>query len=68
MQIKGWMPGAVIAVNIGFMALTHLFLKVEIEHSEKDTPEKLAGEIRRQLLKLYGVRDVELSSYNVVEE
>jgi hypothetical protein len=50
------------------MARTNLFFKVEVEHSEKDRPEKLANEILRHLLKLYGVRSAELSSYNIIEE
>ena len=50
------------------MRRTNLFFKIEIEHDEEDTPQKLAGEIRRQLLKVYGVREVELSSFTVVEE
>ena len=50
------------------MRRTNLFFKIEIEHGEEDTPQKLAGEIRRQLLKVYGVREVELSSFTTVEE
>jgi hypothetical protein len=50
------------------MSRTNLFLKVEIEHDEEDRPERLGDELCRQLLKLYGVRTAELSSYSVVEE
>ena len=50
------------------MALTNLFFKVEIEHDEKDKPDKLGDEICRQLMKFYGVRSAELSSFSVVEE
>jgi hypothetical protein len=50
------------------MSRTNLFLKVEIEHDEEDRPERLGDELCRQLLKLYGVRTAELSSYTVVEE
>ena len=50
------------------MSLTNLFFKVEIEHDEKDKPEKLGDEICRQLMKFYGVRSAELSSFSVVEE
>ena len=50
------------------MARTDLFFKVEIEHHDKDRPEKLADEIIRHLMKLYGVRAAELSSYSTVEE
>lgn len=49
------------------MRRTHLFFKVEVEHDPGEAPEKLAGEIRRQLLKLYGVREAELSSYTTLE-
>ena len=44
------------------MVRTHLFFKVEIEHDEEENPEKIGGEIERQLRKLYVVRAVELSS------
>ena len=40
----------------------HLFFKVEIEHGEDESPEKIGDEIGRQLQKLYVVRSVELSS------
>jgi hypothetical protein len=45
------------------MIRTNLFLKIEIEHDPDDKPEQLAEAIRRQLLKMYGVREVELSSF-----
>ena len=45
------------------MTRTNLFFKVEVEHDPEDKPEQLADAIRRQLLKMYGVRDVELSSF-----
>ena len=51
-----------------FMARTNLFIKVEIEHDEKDPPEKIGDEISRKLLKFYGVRSAELSSFSAVEE
>jgi hypothetical protein len=50
------------------MSRSNLFLKVEIEHDEKDPPEKLGDEICRKLLKFYGVRWAELSSFSVVDE
>ena len=50
------------------MPLTNLFFKVEIDHDADDEPEKLAGEICRQLMKFYGVRSAELSSFSTVEE
>jgi hypothetical protein len=44
------------------MPRTDLFIKVEIEHEEGEPPERLAGEICRRILKVYGVRSAELSS------
>lgn len=39
-----------------------LYVKVEVELDEDEKPERIAGEICRQLEKLYGVRSAELSS------
>jgi hypothetical protein len=50
------------------MPKSDLFFKIEIEHDEKDTPEKLGDEICRQILKFYGVRSAELSSFTTSEE
>lgn len=50
------------------MAVTHLFIKVEIEHDEKDNPQKLGAEICRQIRKVYGVRSAEVSNITVAEE
>ncbi|HKX00556.1 MAG TPA: hypothetical protein VJN43_22645 [Bryobacteraceae bacterium] len=50
------------------MAVTNLFIKVEIEHDEEETPERLGAEICRQILKIYGVRRAELTNFHVVEE
>ena len=47
---------------------TSLFLKVVIEHDEKETPEKLGAELCRQLEKNYIVREAELSSFSRVED
>jgi hypothetical protein len=44
------------------MNRTNLFFKVEVEHNAGESPERIAEEIRRQILKLYVVRGVELSS------
>ncbi len=44
------------------MPRTDLFIKVEIEHDESEPPERLAAEICRRVLKVYGVRAAELSS------
>lgn len=50
------------------MAVTNLFIKVEIEHDQEDTPQRLGREICRQILKIYGVRTAELSSFTAAEE
>jgi hypothetical protein len=50
------------------MQRTNLFFKVEIEHDPQEPPERLAAEICRRLLKIYGVRAAELASIAVVEE
>ena len=44
------------------MVRTDLHLKVELEHDEDENPQKLAAEICRRILKVYGVRHAELSS------
>lgn len=49
------------------MARTHLFFKVEIEHTEEESPEKLGDEIRRMIMRVYGVRSAELSSFTPAE-
>jgi len=50
------------------MNRTNLFFKVEIEHDDKDKPERLAEEIRRRISKIYGVRTAEISSITRAEE
>lgn len=50
------------------MPQTNLFFKVEVEHDEHDPPEKIGAEICRQILKVYGVRSAELSSFTKAEE
>jgi hypothetical protein len=50
------------------MSRSNLFLKVEIEHDADERPEKLGEELCRKLMKLYGVREAELSSFTVIEE
>jgi len=49
------------------MKRTNLFFKVEIEHDADERPERLGEEIRRQLSKFYGVRDVEMTNFTSVE-
>jgi hypothetical protein len=48
------------------MQRVDVYLKVELEVEDKDSPEKLAGEICRQLMKNYGVRSAEVS--NLIEK
>jgi hypothetical protein len=50
------------------MSRTNLFFKVEVEHDASEQPERIGDEICRQLLKLYGVRQAELSNVSCVEE
>jgi hypothetical protein len=50
------------------VAVTNLFIKVEVEVDEEELPEKLGAEICRQILKIYGVRSAELSNFTVAEE
>jgi hypothetical protein len=47
---------------------TNLFIKVQVEHESKESPEKLGAELCRQLEKNYIVRDAELSSFAPVED
>ncbi len=44
------------------MKRVDLYIKVEVDLDEDDTPEKLAREICRQVEKIYAVRKAELSS------
>jgi len=50
------------------MPRTNLFFKVLLEHSADERPEKLGDEIRRYLLKLYCVREVELANVTPIED
>ena len=49
------------------MRRTNLFFKVEIEHDAEERPEQMGEQIRRQLMKFYGVRDAELTNTTAVE-
>jgi hypothetical protein len=44
------------------MKRVDLYIKVEVELDEEDTPERVAREICRQVEKIYVVRRAELSS------
>ena len=46
---------------------TNLFIKVVVQHDEKEKPEKLGTELCRQLSKNFIVRSAELSSYAPVD-
>jgi hypothetical protein len=50
------------------MSRTNLFFKVEVEHDPDEKPERIGAEIQRQLRKLFGVRDVEMSNYSTIED
>ncbi len=47
---------------------TNLFIKVVVEHEEKEAPEKLGAELCRQLERNFIVREAELASYSRVED
>jgi hypothetical protein len=44
------------------MQRVDLYVKVEVELEEEETPERVANEICRMLQKMYFVRSAELSS------
>jgi hypothetical protein len=44
------------------MPRTDVYIKVELDLDEKEKPERLAAEICRQIRKVYGVRNAEVSS------
>ena len=50
------------------MNRTNLFLKVQVEHEPDDNPRQIAEEICRRLMKVYGVREAELSSFTHAED
>lgn len=45
------------------MARIDLYLKVEVDLDSREDPQRLAAEICRQIRKVYGVRQAELSSW-----
>lgn len=45
------------------MARSDLYIKVVIDHDREEKLERLAAEICRQIEKVYGVRDAELTNY-----
>lgn len=44
------------------MRRTDLYLKVELNLDDQESPERVAAEICRLIRKVYGVRQVEVSS------
>ena len=44
------------------MARIDLYLKVELDLDDKEKPDRLAAEICRQIRKVYGVREAEVSN------
>ena len=50
------------------MNRANLFFKVEVEYDHPDNPERIGAEIRRQILKIYGVRQAELTHFTLLEE
>ena len=47
------------------MPRSDLYLKVELELDERESPERLAAEICRVIRKVYGVRQAQVS--NIIE-
>ncbi len=45
------------------MPRSALYLKVEVDHDRHQTPEQLAEEMCRRLLKMHGVRAAELTAF-----
>ncbi|HEY2843581.1 MAG TPA: hypothetical protein VGJ09_08030 [Bryobacteraceae bacterium] len=44
------------------MARTDVYLKVEVDLEDKESPERVAAEICRIIRRVYGVRKAEVSS------
>jgi hypothetical protein len=44
------------------MVRTFVYLKVELEHAEEESEQRLADEICRRIQKIYGVRSAEVSN------
>lgn len=50
------------------MRRTNFFFKIELEHDPAEQPERLGEEIRRQLAKIYGVRQAECTNYTPADQ
>jgi hypothetical protein len=54
--------------NPKLVSRTNLFFKVEVEHDPDERPERIANEIRRQIRKIYGVQEAELTNFTAAED
>ena len=52
---------------MGNMSVSNLFFKVEVEHDAGEGPERIAAEIRRQIRRAYGVREVEFTNFTTMD-
>jgi hypothetical protein len=50
------------------MSVSSLYFKVEVEHDADEPLDRIAGEICRQIQRVYGVRLAELSSFQRKED
>ena len=62
-QIEHFSIGGYTSSYHRSMARLDLYVKVEIDLTEGEKPQKLASEIVRMLRKLYGVRDAEVTNF-----
>lgn len=49
------------------MSVSNLFFKVEVQHDADESPERIAADIRRQIQRAYGVRQVEFTNFTTME-
>ena len=49
------------------MSVSNLYFKVQLEHDDDESPNRVAAEIERQLKRFYGVREVEISNITTLE-
>lgn len=50
------------------MSVSNLFFKVEVEHDPGESLDRIASDIRRHIVRLYGVREVEFTNATTMEE
>lgn len=48
---------------VNVMPRSDLYIKVVVDHDREEKPDRLAAEICRQIEKVYGVRNAELTNY-----